>query len=38
MLRAYMFEGEEIFDEDNPKYFEIFLCTHIDLGQGHTKE
>lgn len=32
-----MFEGEEIFDEDNPKYFE-FLSTHIDLGQDHTKK
>ncbi len=37
MLRAYMFEGEEIFDEDNPKYLE-FLSTHIDLGQDRTKE
>ena len=34
LLRAYMFEGEEIFapdDEGEDKYFE-FLRTHIDLG------
>lgn len=37
LLRAYMFEGEEIFapdddgEDDGSKYFE-FLRTHIDLG------
>ena len=37
LLRAYMFEGEEIFasddegEDDGAKYFE-FLRTHIDLG------
>lgn len=31
MLRAYMIAGEEIFDEDEPKYFE-FLNERIDLG------
>lgn len=32
LLRAYMFEGEDIFDEDELKYFD-FLKTHIDLHQ-----
>lgn len=32
LLRAYMFEGKDIFDsDDETKYFE-FLRTHIDLG------
>lgn len=31
LLRAYMFEAEEIFEGEDPKYFE-FLRTHIDLG------
>lgn len=32
MLRAYMFEGEDIFEDENPKYFS-FLASHVDLNQ-----
>lgn len=37
MLRAYMFEGNEIYKGEDPKYFE-FLRTHIDLGQQEEEE
>lgn len=33
LLRAYMFEGEEIFEDENPKYF-AFLKENVDLGGG----
>lgn len=37
MLRAYMFEAEDIFEGDDPKYF-AFLNTHIDLNRGSAKK
>lgn len=32
-ISAYMLEGEEIFSEEDPKYFQ-FLASKIDLSQG----